>query len=95
MALLKIDSGSIDVLVQAMSTQNKKLDVSVNSINNPSKCSGIMISSYLDRIIKISKLIESYKSLLEKDVLDIKNSKNKIVEMDKNLTNLYNNSSGN
>lgn len=95
MALLKIDSGSIDVLVQAMSTQNKKLDVSVNSINSPSKCSGIMISSYLDRIIKISKLIESYKSLLEKDVLDIKNSKNKIVEMDKNLTNLYNNSSGN
>lgn len=95
MAMISINSDRIDILAQSMSNQSQKLDPSVKSISNPSKCNGIMIFSYLDRIQNISKLISNYKSLLEKDVVDIRNSKNKIVEMDKNLTNLYKNSSGN
>lgn len=92
MVELKLDS-SIDILVSAINNNNKNLDVSVSSINSPSKCSGIMIFSYVDRIKKISKLLESYKQLLKKDALDIKTSKNKIVEMDRNITSLYHNTS--
>lgn len=92
MAELKIDINNIDTLVQGIKSAETSINTSVKSINNPSKCSGIMISSYVDRIKRISALLDKYKQLLEKDAVDIIASKNKISEMDQKITNLYQNS---
>lgn len=94
MAELKIDITNIDTLVQGIKTAENSINTSVKSINNPSKCSGIMITTYVDRIKKISTLLDKYKQLLEKDAVDIVASKNKISEMDQKLTNLYQSSGG-
>lgn len=92
MAELKINANDIDRLVQNIKNANKSMNTSVSSIDNPSKSSGIMISSYVDRIKKISKLLENYKRLLEKDAADIVSSKNKLTEMDQRISSIYKNS---
>ena len=85
----KVNSLDIDYLWKAIKASGESMDTSVKDIDNPSQCSGIMITEYVDRIKKISNLLKSYKKLLRKDALDILASKDKIVEMDRKITNMY------
>lgn len=85
----KVNSLDIDYLWKEIKASGESMDTSVKDIDNPSQCSGIMITEYVDRIKKISNLLKSYKKLLRKDALDILASKDKIVEMDRKITNMY------
>ena len=89
MAELKVNVNELDHLVYGIKSAKDNINTSVASIMSPSKSSGIMISSYVERIKQISGLLDAYKQLLEKDVLDIVVSKNKITEMDQHITTLY------
>ena len=90
---IKADFNSIDMLIKSIDLAKSDIDHSVADISDPSKCSGIMISAYVERIRQISKLLGDYKKLLEKDSFDFINSKNKIAEMDAQLRNLYSSNS--
>lgn len=94
MAELKIDANNIDTIVTSIKNANKNINASTSSVHNPSKSSGIMISAYVDRIQKIGQLLDLYKQLLEKDAVDIVASKNKIVEMDQKIKQLYKDGGG-
>lgn len=85
----KVNSLDIDYLWKEIKASGESMDTSVKDIDNPSQCSGIMITEYVDRIKKIANLLKSYKKLLRKDALDILASKDKIVEMDRKITNMY------
>lgn len=93
MAEVKADFSSIDMLIKSIVSANSKINHTVGQISDPSKCSGIMITAYVDRIRQISRLLGDYKKLLEKDAADFENSKNKIAEMDSQLKNLYSSNS--
>lgn len=90
MAQVKADFSSIDMLIKSVVHAEKNIKHLTTNISDPSKCSGIMISAYVDRIRRISRLLRDYKELLEKDATDFENSKDKIAEMDIQLKNLYN-----
>ena len=95
MAELKINAENIDLLVTAISYSKNNINTSTKNISNPSNCRGIMITSYVDRIKKIGKLLDSYKQLLERDAVDIVASKDKIIEMDQKIKTLYRNDGSN
>lgn len=86
MTEVKINAEEIESLVGYVNNSVKELKPSISSINLPSGCREIMISEYYKQIKKISSLIESYKKLVEKDMKDIVKSKNKLVEMDSQIT---------
>lgn len=88
MAEMKAKIEDIDGLLSSIRTNKDGIDISVSSINDPSKCKGIMLSKYIECIRNISDLLDKYKQLLEKDISDISNSKDKIQEMDQEMTNL-------
>ncbi len=88
MAELKAKIEDIDGLIKAIKTDKDAIDVSVSSIKNPSRSKGIMAFEYVKRIKDISKLLDKYKQLLDKDISDINNSKQKIQEMDKKMEDL-------
>ncbi len=58
------------------------INSSTASIPDPSKCSGIMISEYVDRIVMIANLMEKYKKLIEKDLEDMENVAKAVKNMD-------------
>ncbi len=89
MAEVKAKSDDIDVLVKSINKKKSAIDTSVSHIENPSQSSGIMVTSYIKRVKKISSLLKKYKELLAKDAADIQAAKDKIVEMDKTMGNLY------
>lgn len=88
MAELKANLDEIDTMIGTMKTKKDNMDISVSSITDPSKSEGIMLTKYIEKIREISDLLFKYKQLLAKDILDIKNSKEKIREMDKQMENL-------
>lgn len=85
MAELKAKKDEIDKLIKAIEKKRDAIDVSVSSIEEPSKSKGIMLTEYIKRIEKISDLLKNYKQLLDKDVSDINKSIDKILEMDKQM----------
>lgn len=91
MAELKAKIEDIDSLISSIKTKKDAIDVSVSSINDPSKCVGIMVFKYIERIKSISNLLDKYKQLLDKDITDITDSKEKIQQMDKEMENLSKN----
>ena len=88
MAELKVKSDDIDALIDAIKKNKDAIDISVSSIKDPSQSKGIMLSEYINRIKNISDLLGKYKQLLDKDISDIRNSKETINEMDKQMENL-------
>lgn len=88
MAELKAKLDDIDVLIEAIKTNKEAMDISVSSIEDPSKSKGIMVTEYIKRIRDISDLLNKYKQLLDKDISDINMSKDKIKEMDKQMETL-------
>lgn len=88
MAELKANLDEIDTMIGTMKTKKDNMDISVSSITDPSKSEGIMLTKYIEKIREISDLLFKYKQLLAKDILDIKNSKEKIRKMDKQMENL-------
>ena len=88
MAELKANLDEINTMIGTMKTKKDNMDISVSSITDPSKSEGIMLTKYIEKIREISDLLFKYKQLLAKDILDIKNSKEKIREMDKQMENL-------
>ncbi|MBE5872846.1 MAG: hypothetical protein E7287_00405 [Lachnospiraceae bacterium] len=91
MAELKARIEDIDGLVKAIKTNSDAIDISVSSVKEPSKSKGIVVTEYIKRIREISQLLDKYKQLLDRDVLDIKDSKDKIQEMDKEMEKLSKN----
>lgn len=89
MSEVKAKIKDIDDLINAIKSSNEKMDTSVSSIKHPSKSEGVMAFTYVDKIQEISKLVESYKQLLDKDAEDILHAKEKIEEMDKEMGKLY------
>ena len=88
MAELKVKSDDIDALIDAIKKNKDAIDISVSSIKDPSQSKGIMLSEYINRIKNISDLLGKYKQLLDKDISDIRNSKETINEMDKQMERL-------
>ncbi len=91
MAEVKAKIEDIDDLIGAIKTNKDAIDISVSSVKDPSKSKGIMVTNYIKRIRNISDLLDQYKQLLDKDISDINNSKEKIQEMDKEMENLSKN----
>lgn len=91
MAELKLNAESFDGVVSNLKSSCEKVNTSVSNIKNPSKSSGIKITDYVDRAKKISQLLDIFKELVLKDVIDIENSKEKIIEMDRKMEELYKN----
>lgn len=88
MAEIKVKIEDIDGFISSIKTSKEAIDISVSSINDPSKSKGIMVSEYVKRIRDISSLLDKYKQLLDKDITDINDTKGKIQEMDKHMENL-------
>ena len=91
MAELKLNAESFDGVVSNLKSSCEKVNTSVSNIKKPSKSSGIKITDYVDRAKKISQLLDVFKELVLKDVIDIENSKEKIIEMDRKMEELYKN----
>lgn len=87
MAEVKANIKDIDGLITAIKNSKEAINTKV-SIDEPSKSKDIMLFEYIDKVKEISKLLVEYKKLLDKDISDINNSKEKIQEMDKEMTNL-------
>lgn len=85
----KIKIDEVDGLIGSIKTNEKAVDISVSSVKEPAKSRGIMVSEYVKRIKDISKLLDRYKQLLDKDIIDIRISKEKILEMDAQMGNLF------
>lgn len=67
------------------------LDTSIQSVPETEKCDGIMISEYIDRIEKISQLLENYKDLVFKDISEIKKTESIARIMDERVKQLFKN----
>ena len=85
MAEIKLNHGEVLSLALKMTTSGNSLKSSSASVPSVSTCQGIMLSTYVDRIRKISKLLEDYKKLLQEDTKDIVKSCNTIVQTDTNI----------
>lgn len=88
MAELKVAIENVDSLISSIKTSKDAIDISVSSVKDPSKSKGIMVSEYIKRIRNISSLLDKYKQLLDKDISDIKESEEKIQQMDREMENL-------
>lgn len=89
MAEVKAKIEDIDGLISSIKTSKDAIDVSVSSIKEPAKSKGIMVSEYVKRIRDISSLLDKYKQLLDKDISDINDSKEKIQEMDTQMVGIF------
>lgn len=89
MANIKINSNAVDVMATSIKTSGGKLNADIKNINEPTKCSGIMIKDYYERIKRISTILGKYKQLINKDVSDIKSAKDKMIQMDSSMQKLY------
>ena len=58
------------------------LNTSVSKVPKVSSCKGIKVSEYEAKVREISKLLDSYKNLLEKDLNDTKCLKDRFVAAD-------------
>ena len=86
---IKININAVDLMAFSIKSSGEKLDANIKNIDEPTKCSGIMVKDYYERIKKISDILEKYKLLINKDVEDIKLAKDKIVQMDSTMKKLY------
>ena len=91
MAELKIKLNELSELIESIKKNKTALDTSVASIKQPPQSKGIMVSTYVDKIHEISKLLDKYKELLEKDLTDFIAAKQKLEEMDQEMETLYDN----
>lgn len=82
---IKIDINSVNLSVNGIKTANNAIDTKTSSLPSITKCSGIMISEYKNRMDKIGKLLKKYKSLVERDAVDILAAKDKLKEMDSSI----------
>lgn len=89
MANIKINSNAVDVMATSIKTSGGKLNADIKNINEPTKCSGIMIKDYYEMIKRISTILGKYKQLINKDVSDIKSAKDKMIQMDSSMQKLY------
>ncbi len=60
----------------------RAIDPSTSEIHDPSKCSGIMVSEYVERARRIGELMKKYRELVEKDVKDLEQIQKVVKEMD-------------
>ena len=63
-------------------TAKNALDTSVSKVPKVSSCKGIKVSDYEAKVREISKLLDLYKKLLEKDLNDTKGLKDRFVAVD-------------
>lgn len=89
MTNVKTNAYNVAVLLASIRTSSEKLNVDVNDIAAPTKCDGIMIKEYYERIIRIGAIFKKYKQLIDKDVADIEIANNKIIQMDSLMQKLY------
>ncbi len=82
MAQIKLNASTLNEELSGMLRAVLTMNVSTSSVPSVEKCAGIMISEYVDRIKKISKLLNQYSKLLEKDIEDIYKARDKIAEAD-------------
>ena len=82
---LKLNGIEMTYLLNSIKSANSKLNTSTASVSKVQQCQGIMIDAYVDRIKKISRLLDQYKKLVEKDVTDVAKANNVLLSMDKNI----------
>ena len=88
MAEFKAKMDDLDGLLNSIQYYKDAISTSVTAIKEPSVCQDIMLSEYVQTLRDISKLLDKYKELLNKDIADIRNAKSKIQEMDTQMVNL-------
>lgn len=86
MSEFKINFGELDGIISNMNLAIKNIDPAAPGMHTPTQCQGTVLSDYVNRMDKISKLLTKYRELLEKDVEDIKKSRRTLAEMDTKIT---------
>lgn len=82
---LKIDINSVNLSVNGIKMANNAIDTKTSSLPSITKCNGIMISEYKNRMEKIGQLLAKYKTLVDCDAVDILTAKDKLKEMDSSI----------
>lgn len=89
MGEIKINSNDIEGMVTSVIEAGNDINISIESIEAPNICSGIMLEEYYNKVSQIRNLLQSYILLLNKDMSDIITAKNKLVEMDSQMKSIY------
>lgn len=87
--VIQVDLIHANIKVKNIQNAANKIKTSTKSIPTAPKCSGIMITKYIEEIKKISKVLKKYKELVKKDSAEMELAVKKMEVNDKSLAEVF------